>query len=144
MIDIPDTTAIPPPPLANTPKWLAPFYVVLGLVSTGTGIVGMFVPVLPTTVFLIIGLWAFSKSSRRLQLWLWNHKTFGPTLRAWHLHRVIPLKVKFIAISVMLLSLAVIAFEAHSWRMPTIAAAIILPVAIWIATRRSVPPEQAQ
>ncbi|MBL8645006.1 MAG: YbaN family protein [Rhodospirillaceae bacterium] len=131
---------MPPPPLAETPRWLSPFYVVLGLVSTGTGIVGMFVPVLPTTVFLIVGLWAFSKSSRRLQVWLWTHRTFGPTLQAWHLHRVIPVKIKFIAISVMILSLLVIVYEAKSWIMPTISAAVVLPVALWIATRRSYPP----
>lgn len=141
MTDPSQIADLPPPPLAETPKWLAPFYVALGLVSTGTGIVGMFVPVLPTTVFLIVGLWAFSKSSRRLQLWLWNHKVFGPTLRAWHLHRVIPVKAKIAAVSVMGLSLIIIAIEAQSWRMPTISAAVVAPVALWILTRRSLPPQ---
>ncbi len=141
MTDPSDFLDIPPPPLVQGPKWLAPFYVVLGLISTGTGIVGMFVPVLPTTVFLIIGLWAFSKSSRRLQLWLWHHKTFGPTLRGWHMHRVIPIKGKIAAVSVMALSLVIITIEAQSWRMPTISAAVMVPIAVWIATRRSHPPQ---
>jgi hypothetical protein len=140
MTDPSDFSNIPPPPLVQGPAWLKPFYVVLGLVSTGTGIVGMFVPVLPTTVFLIIGLWAFSKSSRRLQLWLWNHRTFGPTLRAWHLHRVIPIKAKIAAISVMALSFVIIIIEAQSWRMPAIVGAIMAPIALWIATRRNYPP----
>ncbi|MBL8630817.1 MAG: YbaN family protein [Rhodospirillaceae bacterium] len=141
MTDPADLSQIPPPPLAEGPNWLRPFYAILGLVSTGTGIVGMFVPVLPTTVFLIVGLWAFSKSSRRLQLWLWNHPTFGPTLRSWHLYRVIPIKAKIAAVSVMVLSLVVITIEAQSWRMPTISAAVMAPVAAWIATRRSYPPQ---
>jgi len=130
----------PPPISARTPRWLSPFFVVLGLFSTGLGIIGMFVPVMPTTVFLIVGLWAFSKSSTRLQLWLWNHPTFGPTLRLWQLHRVIPMKAKIAAISVMALSLIIIVIEAQSWEVPVTVAAIMIPIAVWIATRRSVAP----
>lgn len=130
----------PPPITARTPRWLSPFFVVLGLFSTGLGIIGMFVPVMPTTVFLIVGLWAFSKSSTRLQLWLWNHPTFGPTLRLWQLHRVIPMKAKIAAISVMALSLIIIVIEAQSWEVPVTVAAIMIPIAVWIATRRSVAP----
>jgi len=122
------------------PKWLSPLFMALGLVSAGLGIVGMFIPGLPTTVFLIVALWAFSKSSNRLQLWLWTHPTFGPTLRLWHLHRVIPIKAKVAAVSVMALSLVIIVIEAQSWEAPVTVAAILVPVALWILTRRSVPP----
>ena len=132
-----------PPGFRPTPKWLCPFFMTLGLVSTGIGIVGIFVPGLPTTIFLIIALWAFSRSSDRLKLWLWNHPKFGPGLRAWHLHRVIPLRAKWAAVSVMALSVVVLAVLADSWMTSAIVAAIMTPVAWWICTRRSLPPTEA-
>lgn len=134
------TSDIPPLPPSTTPSWLRPVFLVLGVLCTALGIVGMFVPGLPTTVFLIVALWAFSKSSQRLQFWLWTHPRFGPGLRLWHLHRVIPVKAKIAAVSVMMLSLAIIIFEAHSWEAPATVAAIMIPIAMWICTRRSVPP----
>lgn len=130
----------PPPATSPAPKWQYPFYAALGLVSTGMGILGVFVPGLPTTVFLIIALWAFSKSSTRLQLWLWTHPKFGPGLRAWHIHRVIPLKGKVSAVVVMCLSLVILVFTASSWKLPTFVALIMAPIALWICTRRSVAP----
>ena len=52
----------------------------LGFVATGVGIAGVILPGLPGTVFLIIGLWAFSRSSERFQMWLFNHPRFGAPL----------------------------------------------------------------
>lgn len=142
--DIPPPEMPPPeipPPIAAAAGWLSPVFFALGLLSTALGIVGMFVPGLPTTVFLIVALWAFSKSSQRLQTWLWMHPRFGPGLRLWQVHRVIPIKAKIAAVSVMLLSLLVIIVEAQSWEAPVTVAAIMVPVALWIATRRSsIPP----
>ena len=63
----------------------------------GLGLVGIFIPGLPTTVFLIIAFWAFSKSTERFQNWLWFHPKFGPPIRAWHMHRVIPVRAKIFA-----------------------------------------------
>ncbi len=112
----------------------------LGLLSTALGILGVFIPGLPTTIFLIIALWAFSRSSDRMKLWLWNHPKFGPGLQAWHLHRVIPMRAKISAVVVMSISMVILIAVRHSWALPMVAAAIMVPVAIWICTRRSLPP----
>jgi uncharacterized protein len=130
----------PPPGLKPTPKWLCPFFMTLGLVSTGIGILGVLIPGLPTTIFLIIALWAFSRSSDRLKMWLWNHPKFGPGLRAWHMHRVIPRRAKVAALTVMALSLVILVAVQSSWTLPAIVAAIMVPIALWIWTRRSEPP----
>ena len=66
----------------------------LGWICVSLGFIGIFVPGLPTTIFLIIALWAFTKSSKRLRNWLLNHKRFGPILRNWQEHRVVPLRAK--------------------------------------------------
>ncbi len=70
----------------------------LGWICVGLGFIGIFVPGLPTTIFLIIALWAFTKSSKRLRNWLLNHKRFGPILRNWQEHRVVPLRAKILMV----------------------------------------------
>ena len=64
------------------------------------------VPGLPTTVFLIIALWDFSKNSERFRRWLWKHLRIGPPLRACDEHRVIPTKAKALAVASMTISLS--------------------------------------
>jgi uncharacterized protein len=122
---------------------MCPFFAALGMASTGLGILGMFIPGLPTTIFLIIALWAFSKSSDRLKMWLWNHPKFGPGLQAWHIHRVIPLRAKVSAVVVMCLSMVILIAVRDGWMLPAIVAAIMIPIAVWICTRRGQVPAQA-
>ena len=59
-------------------SWLA-----LGLFFVGLGIIGAILPLMPTTIFLILAAGCFARSSPRLEKWLLDHKVFGPTLRAW-------------------------------------------------------------
>jgi len=70
----------------------------IGWICVGLGFIGIFVPGLPTTIFLIISLWAFNKSSKKLRIWLLNHKKFGPFLRDWQDHRVVPLRAKILMV----------------------------------------------
>lgn len=112
-----------------------------GWVNVGLGMVGIIVPGMPTTVFLIIAAWAFSKSSDRFQRWLWEHPRFGPPIRSWHDHRVIPLKAKVLAAGMMTASfLYVTFFVAESWLLPALLAAVMVPAGAYIVTRDSVVP----
>lgn len=70
----------------------------IGWICVGLGFIGIFVPGLPTTIFLIVALWAFTKSSKKLRIWLLNHKKFGPFLRDWQEHRVVPLRAKILMV----------------------------------------------
>ncbi|NNG12825.1 MAG: YbaN family protein, partial [Halobacteria archaeon] len=76
----------------------------------GLGAVGTVVPGLPTTPFMLLALWAFSKSSQRFHDWLYTHRVFGPPLQQWRSHRVIPGKAKLLAVATMLLSFVYLAF----------------------------------
>ncbi len=136
----PETPEMPAPAIAGT-AWMRWLLIGFGWLMIAVGIVGIFVPVMPTTVFLIAALWAFSRSSARFQTWLWTHPTFGPPVRNWHLHKVIPIRGKVLAVIVMTLSFVYVAiWVAEDWQLPAIVGAIMLPAALYIVTRRSRPP----
>ena len=115
----------------------------LGLLCVGLGFVGVFVPGIPTTIFLIIALWAFTKSSEKLRYWLLNHKRFGPILNNWQEHKVVPRRAKILM--VVLMSLAVILFYYSSQSLIlTIGLIIILvSVAIYVISLPSKIPENS-
>jgi uncharacterized membrane protein YbaN (DUF454 family) len=105
----------------------------VGLLCLGLGIIGMFLPVMPTTVFLLIALWCFSRSSLRVQRWLYEHPRLGRGLREWHRHRVIPPKAKVAALFMMAASfLLTLYVYAGTWIVPEIVGAVLGSVAVFI------------
>ena len=115
-------------------------YLVLGLVCVALGVIGAFLPVVPTTVFMLIAVWAFSMSSARLEAWLLTHPRFGPRIREWREHGTIPLPVKLTAWASMAASLTVMVLAGASWIALTGASSVMLIGAIFIASRPSKPP----
>ena len=115
----------------------------LGWLCVGLGFVGVFVPGIPTTIFLIIALWAFTKSSEKLRHWLLNHKRFGPILNNWQEHKVVPRRAKILM--VVLMSLAVVLFYYSLQNLYlTIGLIIILVlVAIYVISLPSKIPENS-
>lgn len=117
----------------------------VGVVALILGIIGVFVPLMPTTIFLLAALWAFSRSSPRFHRWLYEHPRLGPPLRAWHQHRVIPPRAKIAAVGFMAvgLLLAAAVFATDGWAVG-ILALILLPVAGFILMQRSAVPEASR
>jgi uncharacterized protein len=76
-------------------------YLAFGWFSVGLAVMGIILPILPTTPFLLVAVWAFSKSSPELAERIRNHKTFGPFVRDWQDGGVIPLKAKILAMAMM-------------------------------------------
>lgn len=74
-------------------------YLAAGLLLVAVGFVGAFLPVLPTTPFLILAAACFARSSRRLEAWLLDHPRIGPTLRDWRLRGAIPRKAKAMSLA---------------------------------------------
>ncbi|MDR0371553.1 MAG: YbaN family protein [Prevotellaceae bacterium] len=74
---------------------------IIGLVSLGVGLLGIFLPLLPTTPFLLLSATLFAKSSDRLYNWLITHKAFGECIRNFRENKTIPLRVKIISIGMM-------------------------------------------
>jgi hypothetical protein len=77
-------------------------FLVLGILAVGAGFAGVFLPLVPTTPFLLLAAFFFSKSSDRLHDWLLNHKLFGKLIRDWREHRAIAPRAKFISVAMII------------------------------------------
>ena len=73
------------------------FWLFVGLVSLSLGFVGVFLPLLPTTPFLLLAAYGFARSSDRLHRWLLAHPVFGPMIENWQQHRAIARSSKIAA-----------------------------------------------
>jgi uncharacterized membrane protein YbaN (DUF454 family) len=116
-------------------------YLVLGFVFFALGAIGAVVPGLPTTVFMLLALWAFARSSERFHNWLYHHPLFGPPLQEWHRYRVIPLRAKLLAVGMMAASLTyLVFFTASSIWLKTGTAAVMVYGAWYILSKPSARP----
>jgi uncharacterized membrane protein YbaN (DUF454 family) len=75
--------------------------IAFGIISLALGIAGIFLPLLPTTPFLLLSAWLFSKSSARWHNWLLQHKRLGTYIRQFQADKSIPLRIKIIAITML-------------------------------------------
>lgn len=112
-------------------------YRALGMAALGLGIAGAFLPLLPTTVFLIIAAWAFGKSAPKLRARLYAHKRFGPTLEAWDRRGAIPPRAKLAAVIGMGLSLVVVMITAANPWVPMGVGVVLTLCALYVLTRPS-------
>lgn len=118
------------------------FYFCIGWVFFGTGLIGAFVPVLPTTIFMILSLWMFSKSSQRFHDWLYTHNQFGPALQRWHQYRVIPICAKLTAVSMMSLSFIIVLMYSNlPWWGMSLIGVFLLYAACYVTSKPSRVPE---
>ena len=115
-------------------------YVAVGWLFVALGVAGIFLPLLPTTPFLLLALWAFSRSSPRLNRWLIEHPRLGPYVQDGQRYRIVPLKAKLASVSMMTASFLWMAFatDAPGWAL-AVAFVLLAPVAAWIATRPQRP-----
>ena len=133
----PVVAPVPVEPLPAAPsrglKRLA--YVVLAYASLGCGILGLFVPGLPTTEFILLSAWAASRGSPRLNRWLLQHRVFGTLLRNWRDGGVIERKNKLYASLSMLLCLGLLLWHAPPLWLLLLAGGGMAVGAGWIWSR---------
>ncbi len=88
-------------PKINENKSIRLLWVLLGSLSVGMGIIGIFVPGWPTTIFLIIASYFYIRSSEKLYNWLINNKILGIYLKNYYSGKGMPLKAKIFSILMM-------------------------------------------
>ena len=106
-----------------------------GWSNVAAGAVGVFLPLFPTTPFLLVAAWAFARSSDRAHDWLHGHPRFGPLLEAWRSHRAIPRRAKILAVASLGASLGIAAVAGvPAWAL-AVQALALSGVGLYLVTR---------
>ena len=107
--------------------------ILLGIISLALGVIGIFLPVLPTTPFLLLSATLFLRSSQKLYDWLLSHPCLGEYIRNFKEHNAIPLRVKIISVSLVWITLLYCAiFVAKEWWMSAVFVFIAIGVSLHI------------
>lgn len=111
-------------------------FVALGFFMLLLALIGAFLPVMPTTIFLIAAAWCFGRSSPRLEAWMMAHPRFGPPLNDWRAHGAISRRAKLTAFAGMALGYGLFwsGADPSPW-LAGLVAIFILAGAAYVATR---------
>ena len=130
----------PPRPATGPVRWL---FLLLAVASLGLGIVGVFLPVLPTVPFVLLAAWAAARSSPRLLHWLESHPHFGRHIADWRHGGVVRRKAKWLATLLMAISAAsMLLWLGPRWHVLA-AVGVLALVLAWLWRRPECPPDQA-
>ena len=114
--------------------------ITIGWSCVGLAFVGTFVPGIPTTIFLIVALWAFAKSSKKFHSWLLNHKRFGPILQNWESHKVVPRKAKILMVILQISAVIIFHYSLQNIYLTAILTIILVIVARYVLSLPSELP----
>ena len=114
--------------------------IIIGWLCVGLAFVGTFVPGIPTTIFLIVALWAFAKSSKKFHSWLLNHKRFGPILQNWESHKVVPRKAKILMVILQISAVIIFHYSLQNIYLTAILTIILVFVARYVLSLPSELP----
>jgi len=103
----------------------------LGFASLGMAYVGLVLPGIPFSIFLVCSAYCFAKSSKRMHDWLYNHRYFGPFLTNWVQKKVFPTKGKYAMVLVMTSSLVFLWFTTENLKAVAWSGGFMLLVACW-------------
>jgi len=121
-----------------TRRWVRVLLIVAGTISTGLGILGMFLPLLPTTPFLILAAACYARSSDRFYNWLLNNRWFGSYIRNYLQKRSISLRAKVFTLALLWVVIGCsVAFAAESVALRLILVLIAIGVSIHVLSLRT-------
>ncbi len=115
--------------------WHKPFLFVLAWGFLAVGIVGVFLPVLPGTLFLIMAAACFTRSSPRFEAWLLAHPRFGPSVRAWRATGSVPRRAKVFAALSLAVSWLILLATGATAVVTVTCFAVFLAIAVYVASR---------
>jgi uncharacterized membrane protein YbaN (DUF454 family) len=114
--------------------------ILIGFISLALGALGIFVPLLPTTPFLLLSAFAFANSSERMHQWLLDHNLFGPLIDNWRQHRAISRRAKVVSILSMVAILMISVLMPVPTYLIVIQVFVLSTTAIFVLSR-PLPPQ---
>lgn len=117
-------------------------FLLLALIAIGLGVLGILLPGLPTTPFILVAAWAATKSSPRLHAWLAQHPVFGDMIRNWENGHTVSRKAKWSASIVMGLCAVLLLVLVNDWRLPLFGIASMAIVLLWLWQRPEPKPDE--
>jgi uncharacterized protein len=127
-----DTTEKPQRTLPAAVRYLL---LAFAAVCVALGVIGIFVPGLPTTVFILLAGWAAARSSPRFSAWLESHATFGPMIRDWRERGAVSRRAKITATIVMTISSVILFLTASRAWVAEAITAVMAVVLFWLWRR---------
>jgi uncharacterized membrane protein YbaN (DUF454 family) len=112
-------------------------YRALGVGAVGLATAGVFLPLLPTTIFLIVAVWAFTHGSPEWADKVRAHPRLGPYIRDWEARRAIPRRAKLLAVAMMAASWGLLVLTTHSAVVIGGVGLLLIAVATYVVTRPS-------
>lgn len=120
-------------------------YLIAGIICLILGLIGVILPLLPTTPFILVAAFCFSRSSERLHQYLLNHHLFGHFIRDWEDHGIIPYKAKVIGTTMMLLMVSYpLIFKQFHLGLKAAMTLTILIAMVYVWSRPSEPVKKGQ
>lgn len=122
-----------PPQPARTSPVLRVVLLVVGSFALGLGVIGIFLPVLPTTPFLLVAAACYARASTRLYEWLLGQPSLGPIIGEWRRSRALPAGVKTRALVVVVITfaLSIVLVDAFVLRVVLVVTAAVLLVFLY-------------
>ncbi len=115
------------------------FWFLVGMLALALAIAGAILPLLPTTVFLLVAVYAFARSSKRLHDWIMEHRHFGRLVRNWQAYGSIDRRSKLFAILAMIAALAASVLLGFNLWILFVQAGVLAGAALFILTRPDTP-----
>ncbi len=117
-------------------------YILIGFIMVGIGTLGIFLPVLPSTVFFLMAAYFFARSSERFYIWLHENKLFGQQLKNYREGRGMSMKTKVILIVLLWISILIsVLFAVENYILRFILIVILFGVTVYLVRLKTSPAE---
>lgn len=128
---------------AHTPLWLRWLLILVGLISLGLGLLGVLLPGLPTTPFVLLAGGCFVRASPALHGWLLQTRWAGPMIRDWSEHRSLPKRTKRLALATMAITISVSLWILQDNRHLQLVVLVAALIGAWVVWRIPTRNEQS-